>query len=350
MRLFGYLLLVLLIGVLAGCTQGAGDGDGDGTGDNHTMTIDSFQDCVDAGNPVMESYPRQCRTQDGRVFVENVSDEGVHQCTPDEKQADVCTREYRPVCGDNGETYSNGCVACSSGEIENYTMGSCEGETSAEDNTTSSSGHQCTAEEVNADVCTAIYDPVCGDNDKTYSNACKACSSGEITTYTEGPCEDERTSGQDGDGYEWHQCTQNEKEADMCTMQYAPVCGDNGETYSNGCVACSSGEVDAYRQGSCETEKRTIGGERDDHGCLVAAGYSYNASIGACVREWELEGMARNASKIAREEFHSEAYVTIIDVSQKDCQGCFTVNVDVDGERKTVQLQDWKVTAVRETG
>ena len=32
--------------------------------------INSFDDCVKAGNPVMESYPRQCATPDGRSFTE----------------------------------------------------------------------------------------------------------------------------------------------------------------------------------------------------------------------------------------------------------------------------------------
>ncbi len=35
--------------------------------------IDSFEDCVAAGNPIMESYPRQCRTEDGKHFVEEIS-------------------------------------------------------------------------------------------------------------------------------------------------------------------------------------------------------------------------------------------------------------------------------------
>jgi len=33
-------------------------------------TIESFEECAAAGNPVMESYPRQCRTSDGKNFVE----------------------------------------------------------------------------------------------------------------------------------------------------------------------------------------------------------------------------------------------------------------------------------------
>lgn len=35
--------------------------------------INSFEDCAAAGYPVMESYPRQCKTPDGRTFVENIS-------------------------------------------------------------------------------------------------------------------------------------------------------------------------------------------------------------------------------------------------------------------------------------
>jgi len=37
--------------------------------------ITNFQDCVDAGNPAMESYPRQCRTPDGQHFVEDIGNE-----------------------------------------------------------------------------------------------------------------------------------------------------------------------------------------------------------------------------------------------------------------------------------
>ncbi|KFM17965.1 hypothetical protein AAA799P11_01278 [Marine Group I thaumarchaeote SCGC AAA799-P11] len=35
--------------------------------------IDSFEECVSAGNPVMESHPRQCRTTDGKHFVEKIN-------------------------------------------------------------------------------------------------------------------------------------------------------------------------------------------------------------------------------------------------------------------------------------
>jgi len=38
-----------------------------------TGEVTSFEECVAAGNPVMESYPRQCRAN-GRIFVEEIRD------------------------------------------------------------------------------------------------------------------------------------------------------------------------------------------------------------------------------------------------------------------------------------
>ncbi|KND50325.1 MAG: hypothetical protein AB198_01980 [Parcubacteria bacterium C7867-003] len=35
--------------------------------------IKSFEDCVKAGYAVMESYPRQCKTPDGRTFAEEIT-------------------------------------------------------------------------------------------------------------------------------------------------------------------------------------------------------------------------------------------------------------------------------------
>lgn len=37
--------------------------------------VTSFDDCVAAGNAVMESYPQQCRTSDGETFVEDIGNE-----------------------------------------------------------------------------------------------------------------------------------------------------------------------------------------------------------------------------------------------------------------------------------
>ncbi len=45
--------------------------------------ITNFEECVAAGNPVMESYPRQCQA-DGRTFVEDVAEPAI---TPEEALA-----------------------------------------------------------------------------------------------------------------------------------------------------------------------------------------------------------------------------------------------------------------------
>lgn len=37
--------------------------------------VTTFEECVAAGNPVMESYPRQCRTKEGVLFVEHIGNE-----------------------------------------------------------------------------------------------------------------------------------------------------------------------------------------------------------------------------------------------------------------------------------
>lgn len=41
--------------------------------ENSAQEITSFEECAAAGNPVAESYPRQCWTQDGKYFVESIA-------------------------------------------------------------------------------------------------------------------------------------------------------------------------------------------------------------------------------------------------------------------------------------
>jgi hypothetical protein len=50
-------------------------------GEQHYLSqISSYADCVAAGNPILESYPSQCKTPDGRTFTN--PDEQAQQPAP----------------------------------------------------------------------------------------------------------------------------------------------------------------------------------------------------------------------------------------------------------------------------
>lgn len=43
--------------------------------DSQVEQISSYEECVDAGYPILESYPEQCMTPDGRGFTRELTDE-----------------------------------------------------------------------------------------------------------------------------------------------------------------------------------------------------------------------------------------------------------------------------------
>ncbi|MBU0665878.1 MAG: hypothetical protein KKB65_02380 [Nanoarchaeota archaeon] len=91
-------------------------------------------------------------------------------------------------------------------------------------------------------------------------------------------------------------------------------------------------------------EEKIIGGERNEFGCLGAAGYTWNESVNACIRTWELDLNQRKAAKIAVNFVGYKNATTIISVTTATCQGCFVVELEQGNlrERKTATLNNWE--------
>jgi hypothetical protein len=89
-----------------------------------------------------------------------------------------------------------------------------------------------------------------------------------------------------------------------------------------------------------------IGGQRDEHGCLGPAGYTWNETIGACVRPWEIKIGMGEAARIAVDYLGQGYATTVTDVAGSECIGCFTVTIEQgeDRERTQVTMKNWIVT------
>ena len=94
-----------------------------------------------------------------------------------------------------------------------------------------------------------------------------------------------------------------------------------------------------------DNHDKGIGGQRDEHGCLGPAGYTFVESIGACARDWEIDSEdKRQAAKIAVEYVGFKKGLTVSEVKVFKCPGCFEVILD----RKIISLQNWEVSSVDE--
>lgn len=149
-----------------------------------------------------------------------------------------CPAVYEPVCGCNNVTYSNECAAEAAG-VQSTRPGPCPTSNCYDPQyviTSSATTLDPTTGAITAS-CPTAYQPVCGCNGVTYTNACMAEAAG-ITVYTQGTCESACIDP-------W----QMDPDA-VCPLDYDPVCGCNGITYPNACRAEAAGVVN-YTSGSC---------------------------------------------------------------------------------------------------
>ena len=125
--------------------------------------------------------------------------------------------------------------------------------------------------EAKPDICTADFSPVCGCDDKTYSNACSAHAAG-VSVKATGECggtgggatcggfaslectgADEfcnYEAGQGCDGTVADAAGKCEAKPSACTKEYNPVCSCDRKTHGNRCEANSMG-ASVLHEGAC---------------------------------------------------------------------------------------------------
>jgi hypothetical protein len=200
---------------------------------------------------------------------------------------EACDDMLNYVCGCDGETYSNECEAAREGVNVEF-QGECEG--GSQDTCTThddcKSDHYCKKDSCDdysegacnerSEVCLEIYAPVCGCDGKTYGNECEAAGAG-VNIVSEGECEggSQDDCESDNDCKSGYYCQKDSCDAqkgscslksELCTLQFDPVCGCDGNTYGNDCKAAAAG-VNIKSDGECEVGGGMEGECNSDDDC-----------------------------------------------------------------------------------
>lgn len=159
----------------------------------------------------------------------------------------ACSREFRPVCASNNQSYFNHCAfECEkqhNANLEIRFYGECHEEDKIQ------------AIEETACICPANYDPVCGSDDLDYPNECALkCEQRKkigLQLKHRGKC--------DSSVQILNQAVPMDSITQQCSCPFifSPICGSDGKTYSNEC------EIDCEKRINKQLEVRYSGECRD---------------------------------------------------------------------------------------
>mgnify|MGYP005839159459 CR=1 FL=1 len=74
-----------------------------------TGNINSFEECAKAGYPVMEIYPPQCKTPDGRIFTQEIKKKNCNNLCGDGICQELVCMAIGCPCAENKESCPQDC-------------------------------------------------------------------------------------------------------------------------------------------------------------------------------------------------------------------------------------------------